>query len=573
MVKPKLFIAFILTLLSYLIINHLREKCLFFCNQPLISEVSIQSTNEIAYNGNVITNNGYINSKLKPNLNNSLGKGNPVRYTLESDAISSYQNQFEQSRDSYPVIEDNQQGELPTPPADYPDQPQVDNTDPNSSNYEIQGLEQNNQLNEFEFVPSGGEYVEIMDAESEKGADSGEFDPQNGSSDSDSGFSLSGGIITNTNNQIKEESDGNDDKTTKEGSPPRTETKKIIESLSIGETHTCLISSGRVYCSGSNGSSESGQNKGIESIKKFSYVKDLDGATLVSSGGKTTCVLTSKKTVYCFGDSANGKLNVNGESYLADASGTALSNITSMSVGKTHSCVSNYSGEVFCWGTNDFGQIGHPPNSENNFTQKIPSEERFKKVLVGNSFSCALSFNKKLFCWGLNQYGKLGINSSANKHEPTEVAEIENVVDFALGEDHACAISRDESDYKLFCWGSNNHKQLLSYEEPSARKPILLSINKHLEIESSKNTICAIESAGLGSCWGDIGFGIEETQLDTISNYPGLESVSKFYGGPSGFCFVKKSGDLYFFGENSSGQFADSEELIKTPKKLTTSGL
>ena len=89
----------------------------------------------------------------------------------------------------------------------------------------------------------------------------------------------------------------------------------------------------------------------------------------------------------------------------------------------SHVCAALVTGEVYCWGDNNSGEmgIGFVSQSEPTPTQVVGVVDA-SNVATGYFHSCALRLNAKhLICWGSNNFGQLGSPGSANQLTPIEV--------------------------------------------------------------------------------------------------------------------------------------------------------
>ena len=86
-------------------------------------------------------------------------------------------------------------------------------------------------------------------------------------------------------------------------------------------------------------------------------------------------------------------------------------------------------GELWSWGYNGYGQLGHADGSNRNQPTKLDKATRFgnSKVVafwtMGTQYaSCyAVTEDGKFWVWGYNGYGQLGIGDTSNRNVPTEI--------------------------------------------------------------------------------------------------------------------------------------------------------
>jgi len=193
----------------------------------------------------------------------------------------------------------------------------------------------------------------------------------------------------------------------------------------------------------------------------------------------------------------------------------------------------------------------------------------------GDSHTCAISDNGSLFCWGDNQYGQLGTGTTTNYNTPQLINLVNNrsAVEVAAGRHYTCAILDDGS---LNCWGNNAENQggfgtfgnLNSVN--SQPIPVPLGVGKKvIDIEVSHTSMtshtCAILDDGSLMCWGNNWYGqvgdgtnIDENNTDwsfptTIDLGPGRKTVAVALG-DSHTCALLDNGSLKCWGHNGFGQ-------------------
>jgi hypothetical protein len=156
---------------------------------------------------------------------------------------------------------------------------------------------------------------------------------------------------------------------------------RTVVGLSSGANaqHACaLADNGRAYCWGRNASGQLGD--GTTDVRwapiEVSVSGVLSGKSLVSiaaaySGSSSdgfTCAVSTEGKVYCWGYNAYGQLGdnstTNRTSPVAVATGAASGKVfVDVKVGSDHACGLTSDGKVYCWGNNDYGQLGNNSNT------------------------------------------------------------------------------------------------------------------------------------------------------------------------------------------------------------------
>ncbi len=118
-------------------------------------------------------------------------------------------------------------------------------------------------------------------------------------------------------------------------------------------------------------------------------------------------------------------------------------------------------GGVFCWGRNNYGQLGIGITDTNTHVlpEKVVSallngKNITKLVIGGTGFACVVADGWP-YCWGRNTYGQLGTGNSTSYSSPVAVVDSNNVLsgktvtDIAAGDGHVCVVASG----KPYCWG------------------------------------------------------------------------------------------------------------------------
>jgi alpha-tubulin suppressor-like RCC1 family protein len=125
-----------------------------------------------------------------------------------------------------------------------------------------------------------------------------------------------------------------------------------------------------------------------------------------------------------------------------------------------HTCGVTPDNKAYCWGDNENSQlgIGHGgiPVSQ---PVAVAGGLQFSKVVAGNAYTCGVTTGSVAYCWGENQWGQLGVGSTPGTAVPTKVAGglFFTGVSTGPGGYHTCGIT---STGKIYCWGENDSGQL-----------------------------------------------------------------------------------------------------------------
>ena len=134
--------------------------------------------------------------------------------------------------------------------------------------------------------------------------------------------------------------------------------------------------------------------------------------------------------IFSWGRNTNGQLGLGYFSHKEDVphliarmQGLCVKQIT---CGGDHSCALSISGTLFCWGKNNFGQLGlgtHQDSKSPEVCITLRSQEA-SYVSCGQDHTAVLTLDGGVFTCGSGMYGQLGHNSSNNEALPRKIFEM-----------------------------------------------------------------------------------------------------------------------------------------------------
>jgi len=139
-----------------------------------------------------------------------------------------------------------------------------------------------------------------------------------------------------------------------------------------------------------------------------------------------------------------------------DAGSKLTASIKSIAVGATHVLALCREGNVYAWGSNQYGQLGHQRNRYDGQPTLLEMPEKITALAAGTHFSLALAESGNVYAWGWNGFGQLGVNDTQPRSTPTKVLGLQGVQAIAAGEMHALAIGQRA----LYGWGNNDAGQI-----------------------------------------------------------------------------------------------------------------
>ena len=172
----------------------------------------------------------------------------------------------------------------------------------------------------------------------------------------------------------------------------------------------------------------------------------------------------------------------------------------SITASEGRSCGIRTDGKSYCWGTNDFGELGDGTTERRVTPTLVAGNREFALIDArGRSHTCGVAADS-IFCWGRNTRGELGDGSTNNHPLPTPVASSDTFVEVALGRHHSCGRTRTN---RVYCWGVNHRGQLGDQTTDDRREPVAVAGNLRVRsIRAGLAHTCADSLNGRLYCWG-----------------------------------------------------------------------
>ena len=271
-----------------------------------------------------------------------------------------------------------------------------------------------------------------------------------------------------------------------------------FQSITAGYAHTCaLTTTGQAYCWGMNQYGQLGNNSATDSRIPVA-VQMPAGVSFqsITAGIVHTCALTTEGKAYCWGINQYGQLGNNSTTNsripvaVQMPAGVSFQSITA---GYAHTCALTTTGQAYCWGQGYGGQLGNnsTTNSLTPVAVQMPAGVvRFQSIVAGYYHTCALTTEGKAYCWGMNNQGQLGNNSTTNSLTPVAVQMPAGVVRFqsiVAGYYHTCALT---TEGKAYCWGMNNQGQLGNNSTTNSSIPLAVSsVGVNVPVEQSASRL------------------------------------------------------------------------------------
>ena len=212
------------------------------------------------------------------------------------------------------------------------------------------------------------------------------------------------------------------------------------------------------------------------------HVPGIDGAVQLAIGVEHVCALMPDRSVRCLGSSQVGQLGRrerDPQAYHPAAAVPGLADVVQIEAGLSTTCARTARGEVHCWGSDYYGQLGqrdHEKLIPVRHYVTIPGEPRdrfwslplrveglppVRQLSVGATHVCTIGDDRRVYCWGMNQTGQLGDATTERRDVPVVMIGVAGAVDVAAStygpESHTCVLL---DSGKVQCVGRNGRGEL-----------------------------------------------------------------------------------------------------------------
>jgi alpha-tubulin suppressor-like RCC1 family protein len=185
--------------------------------------------------------------------------------------------------------------------------------------------------------------------------------------------------------------------------------------IASGADHTCGLTNGAAFCWGQNQSGQLGDGTTQARTSPTAVVGGVSFAS-IGTGTAISCGLTPQPQgrVYCWG-------GISGTAVLTPITYATAPAFVSLTVGGAHACALTAESTAYCWGLNNWGQLGDSSQTRRNSPTRVAGDLRFTQISAGFLHTCGITTAGAAACWGFNRSGELGDSTAAFRVAPRHV--------------------------------------------------------------------------------------------------------------------------------------------------------
>ena len=344
-------------------------------------------------------------------------------------------------------------------------------------------------------------------------------------------------------------------------------------SVETGGFHSCLLNNANeVKCWGDNEFGQLGDSTNISRTIPVLVNGLNENITSIALGRYHTCVLTASSGVKCWGNNESGQLGngtKNNQSSPVDVTGLTT-DVTAIAAGAYHSCAITNNGGMKCWGRNSNGQLGDGTIVDRTTPVDVSGlSNNIASIDMSWVHSCALTNSGDVKCWGRNNYGQLGDGTMTDRTTPIDVAGLGgSATSVAVNGDalsgHTCATVSGG----VKCWGMNLTGQLGDGTTTNSTSPRNVTGVSESKASAGYYYSCTLLSDDTVKCWGSnyfgqLGDGTKTDRLTAVS-VSGLSNITEVSAGGYHACALDNAGNVYCWGQNKSGQLGNASTTDST---------
>ncbi len=304
-----------------------------------------------------------------------------------------------------------------------------------------------------------------------------------------------------------------------------------------------------------------------------------------TTGDRFTCFVRDNGTTWCWGRGTSGELGIGTTpaTQSVPIQVTAAPPFVAIAAGGTttlgpnperyHACGVTASGQAWCWGANDVGQLGDGTKTQRDVPTAVGGGLNFARLAVGATLrTCGLTTGGEAWCWGASPYGH-GNPAISNRTAPTRIQGTNVFTRIAAAQFVVCAL---DGAGAAWCWGSEFAGEMGDGDDAihirDQPHPVVGG-HRFTDLTAGTIHVCGLKADGTVWCWGRnsvgaLGDGTTVTRTAPVAVQTPVRFAAISAGGES-TCGIATDGSVWCWGDRTvAGGGLGLPSFYPTPVKL-----
>jgi alpha-tubulin suppressor-like RCC1 family protein len=352
---------------------------------------------------------------------------------------------------------------------------------------------------------------------------------------------------------------------------PRTLRDRLsnVTAVSVAAWHSLALVDGWLWSWGSDRSGALGHGTSSSGLYLPRRVMAMASPSSMAAGaaswGGVSATIDASGDLWTWGDNDQGVL---GHGSTTEATSptrvTAVSNVADVAVGQAFMIARIADGTLWSWGRNPQGQLGIGSTTSSSTPARLTTLTTVSRVAAGTTHAIALRADGTVWAWGGNLYGQLGDGTTTGKTSPTPISFEGNPRITAVAAGDGFSVALDDLG-SVWTWGANWSGQLGNGALPSTGSRVPIKVPSLTSVEAiavGAGHVLALRTDRTVWAWGDnsdgqIGIGTTDWARTEPTQVPNLHDVHAIAAGGGASMAIRSDGRLWAWGSNTAGTLGD----------------
>jgi alpha-tubulin suppressor-like RCC1 family protein len=307
---------------------------------------------------------------------------------------------------------------------------------------------------------------------------------------------------------------------------------------------------------------------GLEPLINPEIISKIYGILQIACGSGHQALIDIKGRVWTMGQGNNGELGhgttQNRKFFKMIETPRIFTKIRKIACGNSHTAFLDAQGQIWTFGDNILGQLGHGDMNDRLIPTMIPRFQGLKDLSCGNDRTVFLDAEGRIWTFGAGAHGALGHGNANAIHTPQMISnpqEFRNVRSISCGPENIAFL-----DERGSAWITGNG---VFYGTTDILVPRQFPGPEGMQISCSNRFAMYIDIEGRLWKIGDAGR-LENGIRDRAFRFENFVNIRQISCGPDHTAFIDALGQLWTFGSNADNQlgYVIRSMISKSPKMV-----